>query len=69
MQLRKQIAAERNRLVQKMLAEGRTEGGTGSPRVRATPSFQVILSCGDHEHHDGLITIDISSDDETNSNQ
>jgi imidazolonepropionase-like amidohydrolase len=69
MQLRKQIAAERNRLVQKMLAEGRAEGGTGAPRVRATPSFQVILSCGDHEHHDGLITVDISSDDETNSNQ
>jgi len=55
--------------VQKILAEGRTEGGgTGSPR-RATPSYQVILSCGDHDHHDGLITVDISSDDETNSNK
>ncbi|MEO5593881.1 MAG: amidohydrolase family protein, partial [Chitinophagaceae bacterium] len=59
MQLRKQIAAERNRLVQKMLTESKTEGGgTGSPRGRvATPSFQVILSCGDHDHHDGLITV------------
>jgi len=70
MQLRRQITAERNRLVQKILAEGRTEGGgTGAPRGRATPSYQVILSCGDHDHHDGLITVDISSDDETNSNK
>ncbi|MEP6749098.1 MAG: amidohydrolase family protein [Bacteroidota bacterium] len=72
MQLRKQIAAERNRLVQKLLAEGRTEGAAGgAPRARAVPSFQFILSCGDHEHHDGLITVDISSDDEvgTNSNK
>ncbi len=70
MQLRKQITAERNRLVQKMIAEGRAEGGgAGAPRGRATPSFQYILSCGDHDHHDGLITVDISSDDEANSNK
>ena len=24
----------------------------------ATPSFHVELSCGDHNHHDGLLTID-----------
>ena len=64
LQLRKQISAERNRLVQKILAEGKTEGGAGAPRGRAIPSFQYILSCGDHEHHDGLITVDISSGDE-----
>jgi imidazolonepropionase-like amidohydrolase len=69
MQLRKQITAERNRLIQKLLTEAKTEGGTGAPRGRPTPSFQYILSCGDHEHHDGLITIDISSDDDTNSNK
>lgn len=72
MQLRRQIAAERNRLVQKLLVEGRAEGAAGgAPRARATPSYQFILSCGDHEHHDGLITVDISSDDVdgTNSNQ
>ncbi len=70
MQLRKQITAERNRLVQKILAEAKTEGGgSGSPRGRAVPSYQYILSCGDHEHHDGLITVDISSDDETSSNK
>jgi hypothetical protein len=52
--LRKAIAAERNRLVQKMLAEKRT----GAPVRPAEPSFHVELTCGDHEHHDGLLTID-----------
>jgi len=56
--LRKAIAAERNRLVQKMLAEKRT----GAPMRPAEPSFHVELTCGDHEHHDGLLTID--GDDE-----
>jgi hypothetical protein len=62
LQLRKQIAAERNRLVQKMLGEART----GAPTERARPSFQVLLSCGDHEHHDGLITVDISDEELSN---
>jgi adenine deaminase len=62
-QLRKQIAAERNRLVQKMMGEKRS----GSPMAAATPSFQVLLSCGDHEHHDGLITAD--AEEVTNSNK
>jgi urease alpha subunit len=52
--LRKAIAAERNRLVQKMLAEKRT----GAPVRPAEPSFHVELTCDDHEHHDGLLTID-----------
>jgi len=65
MQLRKQITAERNRLVQKMMGEKRN----GSPMAAATPSFQVILSCGDHDHHDGLITVDLSDEDEINSNK
>jgi hypothetical protein len=28
-----------------------------------SPSFEVQLSCGDHGHHDGLITIDESDED------
>jgi imidazolonepropionase-like amidohydrolase len=59
LELRKKIAAERNRLVQKMLGEKRS-GGAVAP---ATPSFQVILSCGDHDHHDGLITVDVDEND------
>lgn len=54
---RKKIAAERFRLVQKMIAEKRT-GGPGAVRP-AEPSFQILLSCGDHEHKDGIYTIDI----------
>ena len=61
-QLRKNIAAERNRLVQKMIAEKRT----GTPTTPATPSYHIELSCGDHGHHDGLLTVDIGEgDDET----
>jgi len=56
--LRKSVTAERNRLVQKLLAEKRS----GAPMRPAEPSFHVELTCGDHEHHDGLLTID--GDDE-----
>lgn len=59
LELRKKIAAERNRLVQKMLGEKKG----GGPVAPATPSFQVVLSCGDHDHHDGLITVDVNEND------
>ncbi|HEY4149222.1 MAG TPA: amidohydrolase family protein [Chitinophagaceae bacterium] len=60
MQLRKQIAAERNRLIQKLLNEKRS----GSPMAPATPSFQVLLGCGDHgTHSNGLITVELDGDD------
>ncbi|HVU53416.1 MAG TPA: amidohydrolase family protein, partial [Puia sp.] len=58
-QLRKKIAAERNRLVQKMLAEKKS----GTPMRPAEPSFHVELDCGDHGRHDGLLTIDGDDDD------
>jgi imidazolonepropionase-like amidohydrolase len=58
-QLRKTIAAERNRLIQKMIAEKRT----GAPMSPATPSYHIELSCGDHGRHDGLLTIDENGDD------
>jgi imidazolonepropionase-like amidohydrolase len=62
--LRKNIAAERNRLIQKLVGEKRT----GSPTTPATPSFHVELSCGDHNHHDGLLTIDEGEGDDNNGN-
>jgi len=58
-ELRKKIATERNRLVQKMLGEKRN----GGPVQPATPSYQFILSCGDHGHHDGLITVDVNENE------
>lgn len=61
--LRKKIAAERNRLIQKMLAEKKA----GTPMRAAEPSFHVELDCGDHGRHDGLLTID-GDDEETDAN-
>ncbi len=66
--LRKHISQERNRLIQKLLAEKKS----GAPTLPGTPSFEVLLSCGDHAHHDGLITIDENEADgdvEINSNK
>jgi imidazolonepropionase-like amidohydrolase len=57
--VRKYIASERNRLIQKILNEKKS----GASMQAAGPSFHVLLSCGDHEHHDGLITVDISDED------
>ena len=58
---RKKIAAERFRLVNKLQGEKRG----GAVTRAAEPSFQILLSCGDHDHHDGLITIDM---DDINNN-
>lgn len=58
-QMRKKIQEERNRLIQKMIGEKRN----GAPVLRPQPSWQYVLSCGDHDHHDGMITIDISEED------
>ena len=63
-ELRKQITSERNRLVQKLLAEKR--GGT--PMERAQPSVSVLLSCGDHGAHNGIVTIE-EDGTEDHSNQ
>ncbi|MFZ9417537.1 MAG: amidohydrolase family protein, partial [Sediminibacterium sp.] len=49
----KAVAAERAKLIQKMLGEKRA----GAPMRPAMPSYQTILSCGDHDHEDHLATI------------
>ncbi len=54
-EMRKQVSAERNRLIQKMTGEKRSGGPVGP----AVPSFQVLLNCGDHSHSHGLLTIDM----------
>ncbi|MEP7277035.1 MAG: amidohydrolase family protein [Bacteroidota bacterium] len=66
LQLRRYISTERNRLVQKMLAEKRSGATMGA----AVPSFQVLLGCGDHgERQNGLITVETNDNDEANANQ
>ncbi len=64
LELRKGIASERNRLVQKMLAEKRS----GAPVRAAQPSVTVLNSCGDHHQHSGLFGDD-DDDEDGNSNQ
>ncbi len=54
-EMRKQVASERNRLIQKMNGEKRSGGPVGP----AVPSFQVLLNCGDHSHSHGLLTVDM----------
>jgi len=53
--MRKQISAERNRIIQKMLAEGRTNPGS-TTAVR--PSLQLVLHCEDYEKQRLLETDD-----------
>ncbi|HYM94069.1 MAG TPA: amidohydrolase family protein [Chitinophagaceae bacterium] len=66
LQLRKEIAAERHRLIQKMIAEGRTNPGSTTP---ARPSLQVVLHCeDDYDHQKGILETD-SYDDLINQNQ
>jgi imidazolonepropionase-like amidohydrolase len=62
---RKEIAAERNRLIQKMIGEKKN----GMPVKNPEPSWQTILSCDDHNHHNGLITEDIQEENFINSNR
>jgi len=53
-EIRKQQTAERNRLIQKMNGEKRA----GNPMAPATPSYSVLLNCGDHDHSHGLLTVE-----------
>jgi imidazolonepropionase-like amidohydrolase len=53
LQTRKANAIEKARLIQKMLGEKKA----GGPMRAATPSLQTMLTCGDHTHEDGLVTI------------
>lgn len=46
MVLRSSIAAERNRIIQKMIGEKKS----GSPVAPFKPSAQVVLGCGEHQH-------------------
>ena len=54
-QMRKQITAERNRIIRKMVSEKKT----GAPVQQAQPSYQFMHSCSEHQHDHGLLTIDV----------
>jgi len=63
-ELRRQIAGERNRLIQKMLAEGKNNPEGVAP---ARPSLHLVLHCEDYEHNGGIFEVD--SYDKINNNQ
>ena len=54
-EMRKQIIAERNRLVQKMIAEGRTNPGSTTPM---RPTLQLVLHCEDYERNSSILETD-----------
>ena len=54
-EMRVKVAAERNRLIQKMGGEKRM----GGPVTPAVPSYQLMHNCGDHQHSHGLLTVEM----------
>jgi imidazolonepropionase-like amidohydrolase len=65
--LRKEVQAEKARLVQKMAAAKRTAGGSsGAPMQRARPRFEVIHTCNEHYHSHGLLAIEEDEAESTN---
>lgn len=54
LELRKQIAEERNRLIQKMAGEKRS----GAPVQPARASMEIMFTCSEHQHNHGLLVVD-----------
>jgi len=59
-ELRKQIQAEKARLIQKMATARRSpSAGGGAPAIqRARPRWEVIETCEEHYHSHGLLAVD-----------
>jgi imidazolonepropionase-like amidohydrolase len=62
LELRSKIAAEKSRLVQKMLQEKKN----GAPVQPARASMEIMHSCSEHAHQHGLLVIDTDDAMETN---
>jgi imidazolonepropionase-like amidohydrolase len=60
-QMQKLVDAERARLVRKMNGEKKS----GAPVIPAVPTFQIIHTCSDHQHGNGILEIDA---DDINNN-
>lgn len=63
--MRKQVKAERTRLIGKMVGEKRG----GGPVLPFTPSYKYISTCLDHGHKMGMLEIDIEDEELNNANQ
>jgi adenine deaminase len=53
-QMRKQVQAERSRLIAKMAGEKRA----GRPTIPAAPSYKEVHICNDHSHKLGMLEIE-----------
>jgi hypothetical protein len=53
-QLRSVVDAERNRIIKKMNSEKRS----GAPVIPAQPTYQLMHTCMDHAHNEGLLIIE-----------
>lgn len=59
MELRKQIAEEKNRIIKKMAAAKRMGGAGGANNfARPRPRLEIMHTCTDHYHNHGLLVID-----------
>ncbi|RYZ44814.1 MAG: amidohydrolase, partial [Sphingobacteriales bacterium] len=60
MELRRQMQAEKTRLIQKMAAAKRTPGPGGAPAniQRARPRYEIVFNCSDHFHNHGLLAVE-----------
>lgn len=59
--MRKQVVAERSRLINKMVGEKRG----GRPTMPATPSYKYVHTCLDHSHKLGML--EIEAEEETHA--
>lgn len=62
--MRKQVKAERTRLIGKMVGEKRG----GASVAPFTPSYKYISTCLDHGHKMGMLEIDADDDEQTHAN-
>ena len=62
--MRKQVKAERARLIGKMVGEKRT----GGPVTPFTPSYKYVNTCLDHGHKLGMLEIDADEEEQTHAN-
>ena len=53
-QMQKEIEAEIARLVKKLNGEKRS----GATTIPAVPTYQIMFSCGEHNHNHGLLVVD-----------
>jgi imidazolonepropionase-like amidohydrolase len=61
-QMQQAVAAERNRLIKKMINEKRT----GASVTPAQPTFSIMYSCSEHMHDHGLLVVDAEQTDDNN---